>query len=83
MRRVKLSNTGTGWHTDTLTLTHTRTHNTHIHSKVSGCTFNLPADLGEVSHPLEDFGVRCLVSMRGLQRRGRGDEEEKGQRKRR
>lgn len=29
-------------------------------------TFDLPADLGEVRHPLEDFGVRCLVSVRGL-----------------
>lgn len=29
-------------------------------------TFDLSADLGEVRHPLEDFGVRCLVSVRGL-----------------
>lgn len=42
-------------------------------------TFNLPADLSEVRHPLENFGVSCLVSMRGLQRaerkRGGGDNQ--------
>lgn len=69
MRRVKLSSTGTGWRTDTLTLTYS-------HLKASGCTFNLPADLGEVSHPLEDFRVRRLVTMRGLHRGGREEEEE-------
>lgn len=47
----------------------TNTH-VHIHRTKSRCTFNLLADLGEVGHPFEDFGVSCLVSMRGLQTRG-------------
>jgi len=72
---------GTGWHTDTLTPTHTHKYtHTHTHKctftgKRAGCsTFNLPADLCEVGHPFEDFGVRCLVSVRGL----RGEEEGRG-----
>lgn len=49
--------------------TQTRTHtHTHTGKRASGSTFNLSADLGKVSHPFEDFRVRCLVSMRGLQR---------------
>lgn len=49
--------------------THTLTHKCTFAGKgASGRTFNLPADLSEVGHPFEDFGVSCLVSMRGLQR---------------
>lgn len=39
---------------------------------MSGSTFNLPADLCEVSHPLEDFRVSCLVPMRRLERHQEG-----------
>lgn len=40
----------------------------HRKGKQSGPTFDLPADLGQVGHPFEDFGVSCLVSVRGLPR---------------
>lgn len=40
-------------------------------------TFNLSADLGEVRHPFEDFGVSCLFRMRGLQRHGKRGSGEK------
>lgn len=63
---------GTGWHADTLNPTHT--HKCTFTGKRASGTFNLPADLGEVGHPFEDFRVSCLVSMRGLQR----EEERKG-----
>lgn len=66
---------------DTLTPTHTH-ENTQAHTQTlkgergCGSTFNLPADLGEVGHPLEDFGVSCLVSMRGLWRAEEEEERE-------
>lgn len=41
------------------------------------CTFNLPADLGQVSHPFEDLGVSCLICMRRLQREEGGHTETK------
>lgn len=48
--------------------THTHSHKCSFTGKrASGSTFNLPADLGEVGHPFEDFGVGRLVSVRGLQ----------------
>lgn len=61
-------------HVTGCTYTDTPTSKTQMHKakRASGFTFNLPADLSEVSHPLEDFWVSCLVSMRGLQK-----EEEK------
>lgn len=59
--------------TQTLQSRHTHTHK--CTGKTSRCrTFNLPADLCEVGHPFEDFGVSGLVSMRRLQR----EEEERG-----
>lgn len=33
----------------------------------SGLTFKLFTDFGEVGHPLQDFGISCLVSMRWLE----------------
>lgn len=64
----------TGWHTDTLTPS--STHECMPTAK-SSCTFNLPADLGQVSHPFEDLGVSCLVCMRRLQREEEGHTETK------
>lgn len=57
------------------TLTPSSTHECMPTAKRS-CTFNLPADLGQVSHPFEDLGVSCLICMRRLQRGGTHRDQE-------